>query len=349
MGETTTPGGPTGTRSWITLLHGSPRGSWSTRATGVEGTPLAIADDGRTTFIVYTPALQGLVENESLRIFKVPHGGRVSPSRLLDGGRRLHRGEPTSASFLWANVVARDGRWWAVWKSSYEWEEEQERGEDSIFGVVGCSEFYQARSVLPAFAARKIGTGCSDSLGIGLHWRGRTALLSQTASNGAVHLRRANASGQFESTGVTVTGAEEFSASVTVAGGGTFVSYVDARTGRLHLAQDDGRLRFTRRLIPSRGRPAGTTTYVAASGGRVFVGYDAGFKIGTPPRNTRRAYVATSGTTGPFRSREVTARFGARNPAIEGWVTGLVAARGRATVSFLVIPAPPNWYAARLP
>ncbi len=347
-------------RTRLTLLHRSPRGAWSTRPIGIESPvgngvrPLAVADDGRTTFVVYTMYLESDAREE-LRLVKVPHGGRPSASRVLDTGER--KPPFTLGAFSQASVIARAGRWWAVWTTN---------DAALVSGMeVDCEMVRQARTISPAIAPRPVSrldvrlvvkedgevpTCVGGGRHVGMAWRGNTALLASKADERhespaqlAVRLRQGDETGEFEYPGVILPNAMH--PALGASGARMFVSYVDPSSGRLGLAQDNGNLRFSRRLLPSRARPSGTA--VAASGGRVFVAYSAEFVTSPPARQTQRVYLAVAGLTGPFRTRELSAPFGARDRGVRAGLNGLTAARGRATASFWVSGA--GDYAARLP
>jgi hypothetical protein len=305
----------------LVLLHRSPRGAWSRRALPYTGWPLAVADDGATTFLVFTTwSPDG--RSTDLRIARVPHGGAPVPSRLLD----------TASSIGPARVIVRDGRWWAAWNS-------ETRMPPEPFFPEGywLARLRQARTVAPAFARREIASGPpgpSTPELVSLAWRGDRALLATThESPGSVFLSTADAGGTFRGASDAVLVDVGWPA-VTVSGGRTFIAFVQdpGRRHALVLAQDHGDLDFrTRRTVPTRAPVE--SVGVAASGGRVYVAHDECFRAASTGRDTCRGYVAEAGMSGLFRTTDVTAPLAVGNPGVRATVSALTAARGRATVT----------------
>jgi hypothetical protein len=290
----------------MVLLHRSPGGTWSRRTLPWSGVPQAVADDGRTTFLLFSSHLCSEMDPCRVQLAGVPHRGQPSPPRTLG----MTEGVGGSS------LVARDGRWWAVWTESFA-----VRAPDGPrIGAV--SRVVQARTMLPAFGPRPVTP--ADAYVAGLALRGSTGLLALTTDRG-LELWAASPAGDFAPTG------SSFDASwgdITVAGLRTFIA--TEREGRLTLAQDRGDLVFSRRVVPTHGAVQGGVS-VAASGGRVYLGYDACTRTSGGAMSCR-GYVSEAGLAGPVRTTDVTEPL-RLSADVWGGVTGLTAVRGKATVT----------------
>jgi hypothetical protein len=298
----------------LRVVHRTPAGSWSSRALPHRGHVRAVADDGRTTFFVfsgdYSPS------GTALRIAKVPHGGTPSAARTLS-----ESSEETPS----ATLVARDGRWWAAWdQTSYGGDARSER----------TAGLWHARSIEPAFGPRPVFAGGNGRLVPHLGLRGTGAVLGFSAHSGAdgygtpqPGLATAGPDGAFTTRELGIATPDGGRvADLTVSGGRTVVALHHGT--RTLLALDDGALRFTSRQVLTRAAPLGVN--VAASTGRVFLGYTACF-TSAAGHHTCRAYVAEGAATGALATTEVSAPFGRTDPAVQVWWTVVTAARGRAT------------------
>lgn len=303
--------GVTGCDAQLSLVHRTPGGTWSRRPLPYRGIPRAVADDGRTTFLLfaspYAPAAN------RLSIAKVPHGGAPSPVRVLVAG---------AAELPEAALVARDGRWWAVWDVV-----------DPQAPVV--SRLYQARTLEPALPPTRVDLGSSFDGWPRLALRGSGAVLTVTRRLGddgtqgtRALLATAGPDGRFTARPIGIPGLEPVHVwDLAVAGGGTLLALGTA--DGLHVAVDNGHLVFSARRVPLRA-PAREVA-LAASGGRVFVAHSEAFRSAAGLW-TGRAYVAEGGVTGPLTTGEVSAPFGRVDPAVQVELQDVTAARGRATV-----------------
>jgi hypothetical protein len=306
----------------MVLLRRAPSGRWSRTRLPYAGSPAAVADDGRTTFLLFTVATPGQME---LRIATVSHAGASSPSRLLDRGDHLG---PSSS------LIARDGRWWAAWVMANGRVPRPAAPIDFIYTL------REARTVLPAYGTRPLlrgaatdNTGLVPAAGLSpkLVWRGPSQVLLTLDRPGYTEFWAANLPQGFHRTRYRVashnpTQPGGSSTSVITVGRRTFLAYV--RGGRQVLAHDNADLRFTERvLFPT---SAGSSSLLAASGERIFLGhnrcftYSGGF--------TCRGYVAAGGLTGALRNMtDLTAPFAVRIPDTRSGLFGLTAIGGRAT------------------
>lgn len=300
----------------LQLVHRTPAGSWSSRQLPFTGVVRAVADDGRTTFFLFSPPYQP--SGTPLLIAKVPHGGAPSASRVLTQG-----GEEVPA----ASLVARDGKWWAVWDTvAYTGDARSAR----------TVELHHARTIEPAFAPRRI------PLGAGQHARPFLALRDEELRAVLALTRSPGPDGYGRQEPVLATAGRdgtfvERELSVTAEGEGV-VDDLAVSSGRtaivLHdgprtlLAVDDLSMRFTTREVPTRSETR--TVSLAMSGGRVFVGHSECFTASTG-RFTCRAYVAEGALTGALATTEVSAPLGRQDPGVLARALVVTAARGRAT------------------
>ena len=299
------------------LLHRSPAGTWSSRALPFSGRPEAVADDGRTTFFLFSPGYQPNGGNR-LWIAKVPHGGTPSAATSL-----LASGSEEAAH---ASLVASAGTWWAVWDTVGYGDSRQTYG----------TSLMQARSMVPAFAPRRIDLGSAFDLRPHLALRGAGAVLAATRGGGSdgragqapvFALADANGSWVQRDLGVGPFSTDAVAEDLTVAGSRTLLAIRDGSS--LRLAMDDGQLQFTSRNAPTRATPRAVA--LAASGGRAFLAHSACF-TSSAGANTCRAYVAEAGVTGPLLTTEVSAPFGRADPGTQVELDDISASRGRATV-----------------
>jgi hypothetical protein len=311
------------------LLHRSPTGSgWTREALPYAGEPVAIADDGAVTFFLFRTGGQLGGGERGLSIAKVPHGGRASAATPLAD-------ELGSDQDIRASLAVRDGKWWAVWDVvRYTYDANGRTGETSTL--------WQARSVAPAYAARRVDLGSSHDYFPRLGLRGDGAVLAATRfeSDGTGSgyrpvLASADRTGTFSSVSFGAgSGTSAVAASLVVAGGRTLVATQEA-TGRIALAMDDGHLRFSTRTVPTRAGPS--TVRLAVSGGFAFVGHSECFTARSG-QDTCRAYVARAGVTGGFTTTELSAPWGATSPDIAAHLTALTAARGKGIAVLSLAP-----------
>lgn len=295
------------------LVHRTPAGRWSSRSLPYRGFPRAVADDGRTTFLLYTPPDDP--SGTPLLIAKVPHGGAPSAARVLDS---------SSEEVQTASLVAREGKWWAVWDHTFYSAERTE-----AFVTV-----HQARSIEPAFAPRRVDLGSRAVRNPRLALRGDGAVLGLSRSQQADGygtpqpvLAVAGRDGTFVERDLGVATPDGGSVQDLVVSGGRSAIVLSAG-GRTVLAVDDLALRFTTRQVPTRAEPRRLS--LAASGGRLFVGHFECF-TSSAGRFTCRSYVAEGGVTGPLTTTEVSAPFGRKDAGVDVDDLIVTAARGRAT------------------
>jgi hypothetical protein len=280
-----------------------PGAAWTRRADRSSGRVLAVTDDGRFTYTVRS------YHGTELQLSKTQH----------DAGYFGIAGLSRGASSYAASVVARGGRYWAVWS-------------ERVCATDGsdCRQrLFEQRSLGAAPAKKALLVDASGSEAEpALALRGDSVVLVFVRTVQGVRTLRMATAGMdgvwTERELAVASGADAGLPDVTVSGGRTLVAW--SRAGRPALAIDDGRLEFaTRRDLPYRA-PVNRVA-VAASGGRAFVGSAACFPYGAS--STCRVYLAEAGLTGAVASAEASevARSDAR------WeLEDVVAARGWATV-----------------
>jgi hypothetical protein len=297
----------------LRLIHRTPAGTWSSRALPFVGYPRAVADDGRTTFFLFaSPYRPG---DNALSIAKVPHGGPPSAAREL---------QSLSEDAVNATLVARDGRWWAVWQP-LSWAPERTSYATAL---------YQARTMEPAFGTNRVDLGSGHDVRPRLALRGSGAVLTVTRGLGddgyagtRPVLAVAGADGRFAVQDLALPLSDRSTVeALVVAGGRTLLALRDG--DRTLLAQDAGDLAFTTRTVPTRAAPPAVA--LAASYGRVFVAHGESFRS-SAGAFTARVYVAEAGATGAFTTTEVSAPFGRTDPAVQAYLVDVTASRGHAT------------------
>ena len=194
-------------------------------------------------------------------------------SRLVDQGEHLG-GAPS--------LIVRDGRWWAAWVMANGRVPRPAAPVDFVYTL------REARTVLPAYGTRPLLRGAASNntglvlvaaaLSPKLVWRGASQVLMTLNRRGYTEFWAANLPQGFHRTGYRVTNDNNTQAggsdtAVMTVGTRTFLAYV--RGGRQVLAHDNADLRFTERvLFPT---PAGSSSLLAASGGRIFLGHNRCF------------------------------------------------------------------------
>ena len=137
------------------LVTRPPGGTWSSRPlvpdADASGEVRAVADDGTSTFVLW----QGFSKSDPapLMLSRVRHGGPPSQPQVLDTEGRLTY-DPS--------LIARDGRWWAVWQRQTG----HEGSANSTYTVVR-----QARTIEPAFTTRPLVPDSGQDTAPRLAWR----------------------------------------------------------------------------------------------------------------------------------------------------------------------------------
>lgn len=83
----------------VLYLQRASGGGWVRSASSYQGEVAAVADDGQNVFVLLV------------------HDGAVGIARRTHGGRELAWRRLNATTAVTADLVARDGRWWAVWSS----------------------------------------------------------------------------------------------------------------------------------------------------------------------------------------------------------------------------------------
>jgi hypothetical protein len=291
----------------IGVISARSAGSWRRSSTPWTGDVLAVADDGGTTFVLWNDA------NGRLQIGRRPHAGPASAPTLLS------RQGSTGAS-----LVARDGRWWAVWSTS-----------GCTGHMEGCSTvMWQAKSLGRGLRAEQVlakpdPAGTADVFA-GLALRGDEAILVFLRRDGngdVIHYATADLDGIWTdglfppAVGVRTA----FAPAITVAVQRVIVGWV--RDQRPVVSMKDGGGDFVTAALPYRAQAS--QVVVAASGGRAFAGHHACFEY--HGAWTCRAYVSTLTADGTVTG--TTDLSAGTAPGATWFLDDLVAAGGVATAA----------------
>jgi hypothetical protein len=290
----------------VSIVTASVGGAWRRISSPWSGRVLAAADDGSTTFVLWIDA------SGRLQIGRRPHDGAAcAPTQLSGQGAND------------ADLVARAGRWWAVWSTS-----------SCTSHMDGCSTVLRqakslGRGVRPESVLPKADpAGTLDVLpSLALRDDGAVLVFLRRDSQGdVIHYAVAGLDGRWtDSVFEPAAGAREFAPDVTVANGRVVVGWV--RDGLPVVAMDDAAGHFTRYALPYRSETS--EVRVAASAGRAFVGHHACFQYGGG--FTCRTYVSTLTADGTVTG---TTELSAGAGATTNWVLDeLVAAHGTATAA----------------
>lgn len=306
--------GPT---SHMAVLHRPHGGAWTARGLPIIGRPLAVADDGRTTFVLYA-TWTGCGIACQIRIVSVPHGGAPSASRLLDR---------TDADVS-GSLIARDGQWWAVWQGAVK-KTRNPRAEGDYGYYV-----HEARTLGTSYGTRSVLAGGPEVRAAQpqLVFRGRHQVLLKLDRPQHIELWVAGLpNGMLRATPHRIPSNGHDAgvpSSVTTVGTRTLVGFSRWLDRRVIIAQDNADLRFVERAIPTRS-PA-PYPRISASRDRVFIAYGDCSSL-----FDCRGLVASGALTGAFDITDVTAplvvpeqtdrRFG---------IAALTAEGGKATVLF---------------
>lgn len=311
----------------MAVLHRPPGGAWTARALPVVGSPMAVADDGRTTFLLYATTT-GCGIPCQIRILRIPHGGTPSPPRLLDR---------TDGDFGGATLIARDGQWWAAWAGAVKRVPRPRTEGDYRYYV------HEARTLGTSYATRNLVSGGPEVRAAHpqLAFRGRYQVLLKLDRPQHIEFWVAGLpTGTLQRTPSRIASNGHYAgvpSAVTTSGTRTLVAFSRWSDKRLTVAQDDADLVFRYRTTATRG--SAPYPRIAASSGRVFVAYGDCASL-----MDCRGYVATGRLSGGFSITEVTAPLVAPGQTDRRHgITALTAARGRATVLFG--GGPPNVYA----
>lgn len=306
--------------SQLVLLRRDSSGAWTRRPLPVRGFPLGVADDGRSTHVLYRDVVCGSTRDGCrLLLLSVPHGGAPSAPRELE------RGYVVGAS------LAADGRgWWAAWTVT----------TFRPANRTTANEVRQARSGAPT----PVGLVPPTLHGLGpaqIALRGDGAVVSVVRQTGpldvVVDVWSVGATGAAARVAALRQRVGAYEVDVAVSAGRTSVVLWDA--DRLVLAQDRGDLRFRSRVVPTPTDPRALPPVlprgwlVAASAGVVSIAYD----ICAAPdgeRLTCRTWVAQVRRSGSLRTTEVSAPVRSPDGRPLAVLGGLASVGGRAVVAF---------------
>ncbi|MCA1822845.1 MAG: hypothetical protein ABR520_06405 [Mycobacteriales bacterium] len=223
------------------------RGRWRSEATPYVGSVLAVAVDRTGTYLLYRGS-------GGLRITKRTSSGAYTAGHLID-----------AAGAFFGDVMARDGRWWAVWshaagpEPSSQW------------------DLYQAKTMGTATPTQRITNTPVTEYEVTITPRpggGATLFWSRetTAPDNVDLWSAVSSDGAWQSRVFASDGGQNRSPDAYTAGTGTYVAWLRDRT----TVEADYRGAWRTREIP--GQPAGTATYIAAphvhaSNGRTFVAF----------------------------------------------------------------------------
>jgi hypothetical protein len=241
----------TNSPTMISIVTARAGGSWRRISTPWTGYVQAVADDGGTTFVLWTTS------SGRLYIGRRPHNGPASaPTQLATTGG------------IGATLVARDGQWWAVWSTS-----------GCTGHMEGCSTvLWQAKSLGRGVRPERV-LAKADQVGThdvlpGLALRGDEAILvflRRDNQGDVIHYATADLSGVWTDGPFTpgIGANTAFGPVITVAGSRVIVGWV--RNQLPVVSMKDGSGAFVTHALPHRAQTG--TVRVAASGGRAFVGH----------------------------------------------------------------------------
>ncbi|MCU1591547.1 MAG: hypothetical protein JWP11_2803 [Frankiales bacterium] len=277
--------------------------SWTRRGDRASGRVVSVADDGRYTFTLRS------YHGTELQLTKIQH----------DAGYFGYAGLSRGSGSFTGTVVARDGRYWAVWS-------ERTCAAD---GSDCRQRLFQQRSLGAAPAKTALladPNGSEDQPSLVLRGDGVVLAFVRTVSGRrTLRLAVAGLDGAWSEAGIALAdGADVALPDLAVSGGRTLLAW--SRNGRPALAIDNSWLQFgTRQDLPYRA-PVSRLA-VAASGGRAFVASSACFLYAGA--STCRVYLAETRLNAPVIGSEVSL---VARPDARWELEDIVAARGRATV-----------------
>ena len=285
---TCTDGGIADGRIWAFTRSG---GRWTSVRSPYTGKILSVTGDSTGTYLLYARG-DGIWITKRTTAGVFTAGRRLSPFGL---GTRI---SPTG------DVVARGGRWWAVWD------------ENLTPDRIGQTELFQAKTIGAPLDRSRITThpDRDGQASLALRPDGGAALVwsrhDPDRPTVSVHLARSDDGRRWTST--TLSGdASVYRPDVLVVGGTTWVA-LNTRRGPTVGEDSTGRLAFRSFAV------RGNATLLAASAGRVFLATTAQ-PFGPP-------YLYTRGTDGRWS--------GQRMAGGEGLLQSLTAGGGRATATW---------------